>query len=64
MSELIERLREEPVRLRIYTVASLIAIYLVSKGIIDVTDLEFIVGIAAVILGVERTRAKVSPVRA
>lgn len=63
MDKLIEKLKDEPVRLRIYGLVFLVATYLVSRGVISVDDLEFIVGVAGIVLAVETSRAKVKPVR-
>lgn len=62
MSKILEVLKGEPVRLRLYSAALLIATYLYSRGFISVVDVEFIVGVAGIILAVETARAKVSPV--
>jgi hypothetical protein len=63
MNKLIEKLKSEPVRVRLYAVIAAVAAYLLIKGIVDASDVEFILTMAGLVLAVERTRAKVSPKR-
>lgn len=60
---MLEKLKSEPVRLRIYTLALLVSGYLVARGYISLTDAEFIGSVALVVLGVETSRARVTPTR-
>lgn len=61
MDKILNKLKDEPVRLRLYSLVGLIALYLMSKGVISVDDVEFLVGLAGIVLAVESARAKVSP---
>lgn len=61
MDKFIDTLKAEPVRLRIYTLVGIVALYLLSKGVISVADVEFIVALAGVVLAVETARSKVTP---
>lgn len=61
MEQIITKLKTEPVRLRLYALAVLVATYLMAKGHLDPTDTEFIVGVVGTVLAVERSRKKVSP---
>lgn len=56
-------LRNEPLRARAYALTVLVAVYLVGRGIISATDKDFIVSVVAIVLGVEWSRTKVSPVK-
>ena len=58
---MLDKLKSEPVRVRLYSLAVLIATYLMARGYIQPTDLEFISGALLLVLGVETARAKVSP---
>ncbi len=60
---MLELLKNEPLRTRLYALAVLVNAYLLGKNLIDVTDAAFIGGVAAVVLGVETARAKVTPSR-
>lgn len=62
MNLILAALHREPVRARLYTLASVVAGYALAKGYVDVTDSGFIVAVAGLVLGVESSRAKVSPV--
>lgn len=62
MSAILEKLKSEPVRVRLYSLATLVAGYLLARGVISPTDAEFIGGVVVVVLGVETARSKVSPV--
>jgi biotin synthase-related radical SAM superfamily protein len=62
VNDTIEKLKQEPVRLRIYSVVAVVAAYLVAKGVISPADFEFIGGLAATVLAVETARSKVTPV--
>lgn len=55
-------LKSEPLRLRAYGAAVLVTGYLVARGILQPSDADFYVSVVAVIVGVESSRAKVSPV--
>jgi hypothetical protein len=63
LNKVLDKLRREPVRVRIYTLATLVVGYLLARGYVSAGDVEFILGVASVVLGVEASRAKVSPVR-
>lgn len=65
MNDLIEKLKSEPVRVRMYAVLTLIVGYLLAKGVVGSDDAAFIGAVAAIVLGVagvESARAQVSPV--
>lgn len=62
MERTLDYLRNEPVRVRLYTVAVLVLGYLLARGVIDATDYEFAGALLLTILGVESARAKVTPV--
>lgn len=61
MESIIQKLKDEPIRLRIYSLVLLVATYLVARGVISLDDMEFIIGIAGIVLAVETSRAKVKP---
>lgn len=61
MEKFIDTVKTEPVRLRLYALAVLVATYLVAKGYLDATDAEFITGVAGTVLFVETARNKVTP---
>ena len=65
MSALVERfvawIKGEPVRVRLYSLAALVLAYLLARGIVSPTDVEFVGGVLALILGVEGSRRKVTP---
>lgn len=63
LSKLWSYIRQEPVRVHLYTVVGLVLALLVGKGIIHENDLPYILGVAAAILGVENLRGKVAPVQ-
>ena len=63
MDRVLNALKREPVRVRLYGLAVLVAGYLVARGVIQPTDYTFIVGVAALVLGVETARAAVTPVK-
>ena len=54
-------LKDEPLRVRLYSLAGLVLGYLMVKGVVSATDVDFGLGVIAVILGVETARAKVTP---
>lgn len=54
-------LKAEPVRVRVYSLAVVVSFYLLAKGLVSPTDVDFIGSVAALILGVEASRAKVTP---
>lgn len=54
-------LKREPVRVNLYTVVGLVLGLLVAKGILPESELPYVLGIAAAILGVESLRSKVTP---
>lgn len=60
---MLELLRNEPVRVRVYGITVLVAGYLFARQIITAADVQFYVGLAAIVLGVETSRAKVTPTR-
>lgn len=64
IEQIIEKIKAEPVRVRIYSIVAVVAVYLVARGFVSVVDLEFILSLVALVLGVERSRAQVSPVKA
>jgi hypothetical protein len=51
----------EPLRLRVYTLAALVLGYLVSRHVLSPADVDFYLAVAALVLGVETARAKVTP---
>lgn len=53
--------KNEPLRARIYTLALLVAGYLLAQDYVSATDYEFIGSALAIVLGVERARSKVTP---
>ena len=59
--KLLAYVKQEPVRVHLYTVVGLVLGLLVAKGIIHESDLPYVLGIAAAILGVETLRGQVSP---
>jgi len=60
-NKILAYLKQEPVRVHLYTLVGLALAFLVAKGVISEGDLPYILGIAAAILGVENLRSKVSP---
>jgi hypothetical protein len=60
---LVAWVKREPVRVRAYGVAVLVAGYLLVRGYIGPTDKEFVLSLLGLVLGVERTRSKVTPER-
>ena len=62
MDKVVEKIKSEPVRVRLYTLAALVALYLAGRGYISPTDADFIISVVGVVLAVETARAKVSPV--
>jgi hypothetical protein len=54
-------IKDEPLRLRLYSLAVLVLGYLVARGLVSPTDAEFIGGVIVVVLGVESARQKVTP---
>ena len=61
MDRIINKLKTEPVRVRLYSIIAAIAAYLLVRGIVSASDVEFILTMAGLVLAVERTRAKVMP---
>lgn len=61
MDRIINKLRTEPVRVRLYGVAVLVLGYLKARGVIADVDAEFFGSLAVIVLAVETTRAKVMP---
>lgn len=61
MKNLIEKLKNEPVRVRLYTLAAVVIGYLKLKGYLSPEDAEFAYVVAGIILAVEATRSKVTP---
>ncbi len=59
----LKRIREnEPVRMIVYPIAVLAGGYAVVRGV-DVDLVDLVLGMLAVVIGVEAARAKVSPVK-
>lgn len=58
---ILNKLKGEPVRLRLYGIVVLLAAYALAKGYVQASDLEFVSSLAALVLGVETSRAKVTP---
>jgi hypothetical protein len=58
---LFRKLREEPVRVSLYSLVALTGTYLVDKQVIDAKDAAFAGGVAAIILAVEGLRGSVTP---
>lgn len=54
-------LKSEPLRLRAYALTVIVAGYLLARHIVAPTDRDFIVSVAAIVLGVESSRSKVTP---
>lgn len=61
LDKLIAAAKREPVRLRVYSVVALVVAYLVARGVLQPADSELILGLAAAVLVVERTRAHTVP---
>ena len=61
MDRVLNKLKAEPVRVRLYGLLLLVAGYLVSRGYISPTDEAFIASVAVLALGVETARDRVSP---
>ncbi|MGZ0151867.1 phage holin [Kribbella sp. WER1] len=61
LKKILDKLRDEPVRVRLYAVVVLVAGYLLARGYVDATDYQFILSLVAAVLGVEAARSKVSP---
>ena len=61
MGTLKKLLANEPLRVRVYGIAVLVLGYLFAKGVLSAEDVDFYVGLAALILGVEVARSKVVP---
>ena len=59
----IEKLKDEPVRVRLYSLAVIVIGYLVTTGHLTTSDGELVSTIIGTILAVESTRAKVTPAR-
>jgi hypothetical protein len=64
VNKLFAKLKQEPVRLALYSLATLVAGYLKTKGVLTTEDVAFIGSVAAVFLGVETLRSKVTPAKA
>lgn len=62
VANVLEALKHEPVRVRIYTLAGLVLGYLVTRGVLSPADAEFYGSVAVVVLGVESSRRAVTPV--
>jgi hypothetical protein len=60
-NRVVAKLRQEPVRVRLYSVIVIVAGYALSRGYVAVTDYNFVLTVVAAVLGVEATRAQVSP---
>ena len=56
-------LANEPLRVRVYSIAVLVLGYLLARGVLNPEDVDFYVGLAALILGVESARAVVVPTK-
>lgn len=54
-------LRNEPVRLRLYTILTIVVGFQVSRGHVQLDDAHLYLELAAAVLGVEAARAKVTP---
>lgn len=61
MEKIVAKLREEPVRARLYALVVLVAGYLVARGVISAADAEFIGAVALTVLAVETARSRVEP---
>lgn len=61
IAKIIAKVKTEPVRLRLYSIIGALAAFALLKGYVQVGDVDFILTIAALVLGVETSRAKVSP---
>ncbi|WP_405061905.1 hypothetical protein OG474_09690 [Kribbella sp. NBC_01505] len=62
LDKILNALKSNPVRVRIYTVAALVVGYLLVRGVVSPTDKEFILSVLGIVLGTETARAGVSPV--
>jgi TRAP-type mannitol/chloroaromatic compound transport system permease large subunit len=58
---MLDYLKREPVRVRLYTLAVLVLGFLTVKGVVTPADAEFYGTVVAVVLAVETTRRKVVP---
>lgn len=54
-------IKDEPLRLRLYSLATLVLGYLVTRGLLSLTDASFYGSVVVVVLGVETSRAAVTP---
>ena len=63
MRKILDWLKDEPVRVYLYSIVVVVVTFLGIRGEIDATSAEFYTGAAATILAVERARAKVTPTR-
>lgn len=63
IEKIIAKIKSEPVRVRLYSILVAVAVFALAKGYVGPTDLEFVVTVGALVLGVERSRAKVRPVK-
>ena len=64
LKKILDKLRNEPVRVRVYSVAALVLGFLLTKHVLGATDVDFILSVLGIILGVETARAKVTPYNA
>jgi hypothetical protein len=61
VAKILAALKREPVRVRVYSIAALVVAYLLARGVVSPTDGEFILGVLALVLGVEAARGNVTP---
>jgi hydrogenase/urease accessory protein HupE len=62
IEKILSKIKSEPVRVRLYSIIAVVAVFALAKGYVQANDLEFILSLAALVLGVERSRAQVKPV--
>ncbi|RNL66227.1 hypothetical protein EFK50_00965 [Nocardioides marmoriginsengisoli] len=63
LKTILNALRNEPIRVRIYGLTVLVAGYLHERGLIDLVDVRFAGAAALIIFGAETARRKVIPTR-
>lgn len=61
IERILRKLRSEPVRVRLYSVAALVLGYLAQKNVLSPSDVTFYLTLAGIVLAVESSRTKVEP---
>jgi hypothetical protein len=64
IEKIIRKTKSPGVRARLYSLVLLVALYLVGRGVISPSDSDFIVAMAALVLGVEGTAETAKRVKA